>query len=483
MDESLLERLVAYAAGGVRAMHMPGHKRNIGAAGYLAALGARLDITEIDGFDDLHDPNGILKEAMDRAARLWGSERAFFLVNGSTSGILAGIRAAARPGGAAIVARNCHRAVFHALELTELDAAWVLPTFDPASGLLGSIQPEAVEEALAKNPDARLVIVTSPTYDGAISDITGICRAAHARGAVVLVDEAHGAHLGFSGCFPGGAVAAGADIVVQSLHKTLPSLTQTAILHAGGLADPEGLQAQLDVFQTASPSYLLMASIDGCVRLVERDGANLFDRWASQLTAFDRAARDLKRISLPGRGAKSPAMHAFDQSKIVISTRGTDLNGPALMRTLRSRYKIELEMASCDYALAMTGLAEPDGALPALAEALVELDRECGAAAADPGEGPFLPERIMPIPRALSMEREMVPLRAAAGRVSAQYAWAYPPGIPLIAPGERVDECFLEAARRLALSGIALRGGPAEGMLWALRQGASPPWTPGRGKG
>ena len=294
MDEGLFERLEAYAARGVLAMHMPGHKRNAGAAKYLAGLGARYDITEIDGFDNLHAPEDILRDAMARAAALWGSERAYFLVNGATGGILAGVRALTRRGDRVIVARNSHQAVYHALELMELDAAYVLPEFDTATGLPGPVKPESVERVLSAHPDARLVIVTSPTYDGAVSDIASIARAAHARGVPLLVDEAHGAHLGFHRYFPGGAVRAGADIVIQSVHKTLPSLTQTAIAHAGGLANPDRFQAALDIFQTTSPSYLLLASIDGCVRLIEQRGEILFDAWAARLSRFDELSNALR---------------------------------------------------------------------------------------------------------------------------------------------------------------------------------------------
>ncbi len=474
MDEGLLEKLECYADRDVRAMHMPGHKRNAGAARYLDRLGARLDITEIDGFDNLHDPSGILKDAMDRAAALWGSQHAFYLVNGSTCGILAGVRATTAPGNRVIVARNGHQSVYHALELMELGASYILPEFDEALGVYGSVSPESVAGALAQNPDARLVVVTSPTYEGAVSDIAAIRRVTSAQGVPLMVDEAHGAHLGFSSHFTGGAVAAGADIVIQSLHKTLPSLTQTAIAHVGGLADPARFQAALSIFQTSSPSYLLMASIDGCVRLIEREGDRLFDAWAAGLDAFDRAAQGLSRLSLPGHGApQSPAMRAFDRSKILISTRQAALTGPALMEALRTDHNIELEMASCDFALAMTGLTEPGGALPALSAALRVIDRSCQSASVppEPLEAPSLPVRAMTIAQASRKPREALPLQESLGRISWQYAWAYPPGVPLIVPGEWVDENFLREAARYARSGVTLRGCPAEGLLWVVRDG------------
>ncbi len=471
MDGGLFEMLEAYAARGIRAMHMPGHKRRADAARYLAALGTGLDITEIDGFDNLHRPSGVLKDAMARAARLWGSRRAFFLVGGATVGILAGVRALTHPGDRVIAARNCHQSVYHALELSGLDAAYLLPDYDPALDLLGSVSPKAVEDALAACPDAKLVVLTSPTYEGAVSDVAAIARAAHARSVPLMVDEAHGAHLGFSPAFPGGAVAAGADFVVQSLHKTLPSLTQTAIAHVSGLADAARFQAQLDIFETSSPSYLLLASIDGCVGLIESEGGALFDRWAGILAAFDRASEGLRRIRLPGHGAfQSPAMYAFDPGKIILSTRGTNLTGPHLMRLLREEYGIELEMAACGHALAMTGLIEPEDSLPALARALHEIDGTLTSPKApDPAGGPFLPDAVLPASEALLRGWEALPLSDAAGRVSAQYAWAYPPGIPLIAPGERVDDRFLAEARRYARAGIPLTGGPAGDMLRVIR--------------
>ena len=272
---------------------------------------------------------------------------------------------------------------------------------------------------------------------------------------------------------------------MQSLHKTLPSLTQTAIAHVGGLIDPARFQAQLDIFETSSPSYLLMASIDGCVRLIEAEKDRLFGEWAGKLDAFDFTVRGLMNLTLPGHGApQSPTMHAFDRSKILISTRGTNLTGPVLMELLRSQYQIELEMASCDHVLAMTGLTEPDGALEALAAALQEIDRICASSLKDPleapafpktdrscaptepVEAPILPERVTTIAQALRMAREAVPLAEAVGRVAAQYAWAYPPGVPLIAPGERVGGHFVAEARRYVEAGIPLRGCPQEGQLW-----------------
>ena len=270
---SLPARLEELSKSGQIPLHMPGHKRNEALAEYLHTLGARLDITEITGFDDLHDAQGILRAAQERAAALWGVRKSWFLINGSTGGILAGIRALAPAGSRVLVARACHKSVFHALELCRLRPAFLQPQPVPGWSFAGPVNPESLAQGLARFPDAKLVILTSPTYEGLLSDLPALVKLAHDAGVPVLVDEAHGAHLGLYGAFPAGAVAAGADLVIQSLHKTLPSLTQTAILHcAGPLADPSAVDRQLAVFETSSPSYLLMASLDGCVGWLTEQG-------------------------------------------------------------------------------------------------------------------------------------------------------------------------------------------------------------------
>ena len=272
-EPSLIERLHRNGEEGRLPFHMPGHKRNTERFPYLDRLSATEDITEIDGFDNLHGAEEILAEAMARAASLWHSERAYFLVNGSSCGILAGIRALTKRGDTVLLSRNAHKSVYHAVELCGLKPIFLMPPYDNERGMFLSLPPRTVREALEAHPEVRLVVLTSPTYEGVLSDTASIAKLAHERGIPLLVDAAHGAHLGLSADFPIGAVEAGADIVVASLHKTLPSLTQTAILHAGGpLVDTARLAHQLAVFETSSPSYLFLASMDGCVRALE-DGS------------------------------------------------------------------------------------------------------------------------------------------------------------------------------------------------------------------
>ncbi|HPP85843.1 MAG TPA: aminotransferase class V-fold PLP-dependent enzyme, partial [Bacillota bacterium] len=217
---TLQDALFLYRDSGIYPFHMPGHKRNAFLLDFPFDCG--LDITEIDGFDNLHDANGILAQGMKRAALLYGSERTFYLINGSTCGILAAVTACVRKGDKVLMARNCHKSVYNAVMLNELCPVYLVPPVG-AEGISGSIPPAEVEKALAENPDVRLVIVTSPTYEGVVSDIKAIAEIAHQRSVPLLVDEAHGAHFGFYEGFPESSVRLGADMVVHSLHKTLPA--------------------------------------------------------------------------------------------------------------------------------------------------------------------------------------------------------------------------------------------------------------------
>ncbi len=453
----LIAALSDYTEGRSLPMHMPGHKRRGG--GIFGPIYG-LDITEIDGFDDLHRPRGILLRCQERAARLWGSGRCFFLVGGSTCGILAAVRAAARRGDTVIMARNCHRSVYHAVELCGLSPVYLFPETDAETGIAGSIAPEQVKKALAEHPGAGLVILTSPTYEGVISDVAGIANAAHAAGVPVLIDAAHGAHLGLSPYFPGGAVGAGADIVIMSLHKTLPALTQCALAHvSGGLVDPDRLARELSVFETSSPSYVLMSSIDLCVGTLESGGGALFADYSRALGEFYGQTEGLEKLKVlaPRGGAAHPAFFGFDRGKLVIGTRRAGLTGGELAEALRQRDQIEVEMAWTNYLVAMTSLCDTPDTLGRFAGALLEIDRELDGTAVLTAPVPDIrPEIRLGAGEAVLLEGENLPLWAARGRMALEYIWAYPPGIPVVVPGEILTAGVLEALRAMAGSGVAV---------------------------
>lgn len=457
---SLLERLQEHRAADYLSLHMPGHKENEALAPYLKTLGAGLDITELPEFDDLHAPQGILKEGMDRAAKLWGAKRSFFQVNGSTGALLAAIRGAVRRGDKILLARNCHKAIYHAVELCGLEPVYLMPPV--WQGLAGSISPEMVRAALEEHPDCRLLVYPSPTYDGILSDTAGICAAAHEKGVPVLVDEAHGAHLGLWEGFPSNAVQQGADLAVSSLHKLLPSLTQTAILHfSSALVPLPEVARQTGIFQSSSPSYLLLASMDACVGFLETEGQEAFAAWARRLEAVRQGLRGLKHLRLL-EGGGTPDCFALDPAKLVISTRDSRLTGVELMHRLREEYRIELEMALDHYAVAMTGLGSDDAMPERLIQALLALDADCGAA--ETGEAlavealPPLPPRRKALEEAARAAGGLTFLYDAMGKVSGEYIWAYPPGIPLITPGEEITVEVVETVERLYRAGVKLVG-------------------------
>lgn len=500
------EALTAYAQEGRYPLHMPGHKRNTD----RFSLGDpySLDITEIDGFDDLHEPEGILKEGMDRAARVFGAKKSWFLVGGSTVGILAGIGALTHSGDTVLMARNCHKSVYHALELYHLHPCYVMPSEIPGWSFRGSVSPSEVEKALRREEGrVRLAVITSPTYEGILSDIESIAAVCHEAGVPLLVDEAHGAHLltAFGGPqtraderasrrvrrgqdrrgdleFPESALTCGADLVVQSLHKTLPALTQTALLHLGGNSgiEPFKIKHQLDILQTSSPSYLLMASIDRCVRLREEEG---YGDWLAALEAFYEACRDLKILRVfPKDGS-----FRRDPSKIVISVAGSGHSGSECMQILRERYGYEPEMAAADYVIAMTGAGDRPEKLLDFAGVLRELDTEWISADSKDsrreGLTPAAPEVSLCVPRiclspweALEYREEQgggeeMSWKAAEGRISADYLYAYPPGIPFLAPGEIITPEVTAVLQYCRRSGIHLRGADqtARGCIRVLR--------------
>lgn len=451
---SLSDALILYRDSGIYPFHMPGHKRNTFMLNNMFDLG--MDITEIDGFDNLHDANGILKKGMEKAALVYGSEHTFYVVNGSTCGIIAGIFACTNKRDKVLVARNCHKSVYNAIKLNELNPVYLLPPIDQEFGINGSITPEYVEEALKNNTDIRLVVVTSPTYEGAVSNIAGIASIAHEYNIPLLVDEAHGAHFGFSDDFPKNSVQLGADIVVHSLHKTLPSPTQTALVHVNGsIVDAGEVQRQLSVFETSSPSYLLLSGIDACIDLLLRQKNSLFEDYKNKLTVFLKKTKQLENIKI---AEKTPCFFDFDKGKIVISVKNTNITGAELKNILLEKYLLQLEMAMGDYALAMTSICDTDEGFRRLADALIEIDGKIIKKTNTNYNNKYLtPKIVMPVYEAENSLGIFVSLEESIGKTAREYVYAYPPGVPLLVPGERITNEVLGSIKALVSSGISLK--------------------------
>lgn len=463
-------RLEEYAQSNIYPFHMPGHKRKWRAAADPYAI----DITEIDGFDNLHHAEEILKDAQERAAELYGSKQAYYLVNGSTCGLLAAIGAACRRRGSILVARNCHKAVYHGIYMQELTAHYVYPKIN-AYGIACAITPEQIAKELSQHPDVDAVLLTSPTYEGVVSDIARIAELAHAHGIPLIVDEAHGAHFGLTGneVFPDSAVHCGADLVVQSLHKTLPSYTQTALLHVCSDRVPSKRVEQfLDIYETSSPSYILMAGMERCIRYMRELGAQELCRFRERLDWFGSRMAALRRLKLIGRAdfSKEQAF-GFDASKLLLYTGNAGITGKALYDMLLQDYGLQMEMAAGNYVLAMTSLMDTEDGFERLEAALLEIDAQLSqkspdnvtASSASENVSQFAQlytpqEQVCTIAEALDSAQEAVELKNATGRIVADYIYLYPPGIPLLAPGERITE---KAVRDICLcleSGFTVHG-------------------------
>lgn len=494
----LLERLTEYAGSDAYPFHMPGHKRREIPDGIPGGFPdpSGIDITEIDGFDNLHHAEGILKDAMDEAAAIYGADRSWYLVNGSTCGILSAVFATTENGGKILTARNCHKAVYHAICLNRLEAEYLYPEEITEFGINGGIRAEDVRKALEKDAmrcagksgDMRgkrtkiqAVLITSPTYEGVVSDIRAIADVAHEYGIPLIVDEAHGAHLEYADrchSFPKSALEYGADIVIQSLHKTLPCFTQTAILHVKGkLVDQDRISRYLSMFQTSSPSYLFMAGMERCIRYMDGDGRNEMVRYEKRLEHFMERMEGLQVLEVLDREicGKYRTVAGWDPSKIVVSTmRAEDFHGEELAETLRRKYHLEMEMTAPEYVIAMTSLMDTEEGFERLGTALLEIDgalrrrTESGRkekAASETPEGLESklshPVRRTLICEAMDADTERTALQDTVGKVSAEFVYLYPPGIPIIAPGEVFTDAIVEKIMAYKAAGLLVQG-PAD---------------------
>lgn len=467
--ETLYSRLKAYSDTDYYGFHMPGHKRNQIRFGEGLPYG--IDITEIEGFDDLHHADGIIKEAQQEAARLYGAEETKFLVNGSTAGILSAVLGCTKKGDQILVARNCHKSVYHAIFLNELEPVYLWPGFSRQFQLNTEISVSAVKAALTKHSRIKAVVIVSPTYDGVVSDIESIAEAVHERGIPLIVDEAHGAHFGFHPYFPENALKKGADVVIHSLHKTLPSLTQTALLHMRGeYIDKRRISSYLDMLQSSSPSYILMASIHECIRMLREEKEQLFEPYVRNLDTLRKNLQNLKHLKLV-------QTEHYDRSKLVISVRHTDMSGRELYRELLEKYHLQMEMAAGSYVLAMTSPGDTKEGFARLEQALFELDAAAklreNVQEDDIAKLPENPVICTSAKAALcgAKETTYLPVEKSKGMISLEYAYLYPPGCPMIVPGERISrECIKRLAGYQKL-GFKIEGLEKEGSIGVWNNG------------
>lgn len=456
------QKLKALAQSDVYPFHMPGHKRQL--SGFFPY---EFDITEIEEFDNLHHAKGLLLEAQQYAAQMYQSWKAYYLVNGSTCGILAAISAATTKGGRILVARNCHKAVYNAIYLRGLKAEYVYPVATHY-GIQGQIQAADVERKLVEKPDIQAIVITSPTYDGLVSDIRAIADLAHAHGIPLIVDEAHGAHFGLDEAFPDNATVLGADAVIMSVHKTLPAPTQTALLHlCSDRINVTKMEKFLGIYETSSPSYVLMAGIEESLRLADEAKGVQMKEYVRRLQIFREKMRRLTILCVPDRADfTGEEAYAYDIGKLLLVTNGA-ISGKALQELLLKKYGLQMEMSSGNYVLAMTSFMDTEEGLERLADALLEIDATLTVT--DQREM-FSPEKIyrqpkkaMEIDEVQDGESTSVAFSEAEGRICADYIYLYPPGIPVIVPGEVLDQQTLTVIETCQKMELDVEGLPQAG--------------------
>lgn len=477
--ESLMEHRKARAAS----FHVPGHKSDAGVyagnkdAARIYEQMLTIDLTEIPGLDDLHQPEEAIREAQQLAAACFGAEETMFLVGGSTVGNLAMILAHCRPGDRLLVQRDAHKSVIHGLMLAGAEAVFITPRLDAASGMRLGLEPDDVEEALRRHPEAAGLLMTSPNYYGIGSDICAIADRLHDQDKLLLVDEAHGAHYGFHPALPQPALACGADAVVQSTHKMLAAMTMGAMLHLQGrLANRDGIKRVLAMLQSSSPSYPLMASLDLSRSMLQTSGRERIER-GLQAVAYltDRlqtvGRKEEPRFRLWSVTNRSGSHTTKDPFKIALIDSSGHLDGYELKRRLEEKGCYP-EMTDGHYVLFVYSLASTKEDSENLLNALRSIDRESADIGPIKKEGveseprwTMQSDRVSePVPfdmrQVYRSEQDILrlPLSECAGYAAAEMIIPYPPGIPLLYPGEMISGAAASELERLVRGGSRFHG-------------------------
>ena len=419
--------------------HIPGHKNGRGLSERLKRDGFLLDVTEFPETDDLQNPAGILRQAQLRAAWAFGAGTSFYLTNGSSGGLHAAVLAACKAGDQILVDRSCHQAVIAALVLAGLRPVFVYPEFDRKLGVYTGITAERIKDAVDKNPDAVGAVITSPTYYGVCSDVWGIAMCLHNSRKFLIVDEAHGAHFAFHKDLPATALSLGADICVQSAHKTLPALGQTAFLHVGrgSLIGRDAVAQALRLVRSTSPSYLFMTSLDEAVFYMERHGESEIGQRIRQIAKLKTAVRKYGVLDfLDEKTLHQPQ----DAMRLAVDFRKTGVSGYCMQRLLAETFHIYPEMADTYHVVFVITAANRPQEIEFLKQALLRISR-AQLDAIPAAEPEPLPEIIMEMaPRtAWNAKKKRIPVQDAEGEVSAGIVSVCPPGAALLVPGQKID--------------------------------------------
>ncbi len=464
----ILEALLEYRRQGTVRLHMPGHKGGPGADPILRhGLGGKalaLDVTGVEGMDDLHQPGGIIREAQELASMAFGADHSFFLVNGTSAGVHAMILAACNPGDKLLVPRNVHKSILGGIILSGARPVFMQPVIHRELGIAMGLTPGEVESCLARHPDSRGVLVVNPTYYGSTSDLRAIAEVVHRRGLPLLVDEAHGPHFRFHPRLPTPALEAGADACAQGVHKILGGLTQSSIRHVKGTRiDVSRVKAALRTIQSTSASYLLLASLDAARRQMATRGRELLDRALELAEKARSGVNAIEGLYCFGEEMTGlPGIHELDLTKVTITVRGLGLTGYRVEGILRYAYNIQVELSDLYNVLCIIGPGNTADEVERLLGALAEISRSNPHREAlslpETEVLPPIPEQCLPPREAFFSPSTSVKLKKSAGRVCAEVVTCYPPGIPLLCPGELITREVIEHLGLVRRAGARLQG-------------------------
>ena len=435
MSAYILDKLLELQEKNAYPLHMPGHKRNLDFMPYDFRT---MDITETGEVDNLHDPKDIIARSQEAMAELLGADESFYLVNGGSSGTVAAGLGCCNPGDYVLVASNCHKSVYHALVLSGVRPVYISPQITEES-LCGGISIRDMFRAF-DTYDIKAMIITSPTYEGFTCDVKTIADIVHKHNSVLIVDECHGAHFVFSDKFPHTALSDGADVVVNSWHKTLPCLNQAAVLSIKAeRVDRQRIKEAVSMMNTTSPSYPILASIDFARHILTTD-RNLFTTYIETITEARHELAHCKVLKLVNDSIKGEHdIYDIDISKFTIMVRA-EMTGTELAEILLNKHNIQVEMAGPHHIVALTSVADDPRGIKKFVKAIREIDKKLERKFIEklPLSSPAVHEPEM-LPRDVYYaEKEKVALENAEGRIPANIIMPYPPGIPVVALGDKI---------------------------------------------
>jgi lysine decarboxylase len=476
----LFDAIVRYADENKISFHTPGHKHGKGIhkvfRQYVGEKVFRLDLSVMSEVDSLHEPSSVIKEAQVLAAKAYGADYSFFLVNGTTGGNQAMILSACDPGDKVIIPRNAHKSVISAVILSGAEPVYIMPRLDEASDLILNLTPEQVEEACRQHPDAKAVLVTSPTYFGLTADLEAIAEIVHQYDKILLVDEAHGAHLHFHPSFPKSAIDSGADMCVQSTHKHLAALSQGSMLHVKGVrVDILRLKTTLQMLQTTSPSYVILGSLDLSRFQMVHGGEKALEE---VIQICEKARSEINQIQglacLTREQVRKIPHLDLDVTKLTVSTKGLPCSGYDMAKILNSEYGIQTEMSDFQNVLLFVSLGNTAKELKRFVSALRKIvvdykDMFMNQKKRKPVLFPhFIPNKVVNPREALNKLTRKIPFKRSVGKVCAEIVCPYPPGIPVLCPGEVITQEIYSYLMNVLDSGARING-QSDGRLQTIK--------------